>query len=95
MGEPSKPYNLGVVYEFYSSYTTFIDLITPVGKKALDQPLLDHTLVRGTRVDLSKKTIRILLFRSRYERPTTIIKFNYRMRMVKSKRMRDPNLHEQ
>ncbi|KAF3653244.1 hypothetical protein FXO37_17083 [Capsicum annuum] len=87
MGEPFGSYSLEEVYEFYASYTALFYFITLVGKRAHEQPPLDHTLVRGTRVDLSKETIKIFLFGPFYERRTTITEFDYRMTTVRSKKI--------
>lgn len=52
----------------------------------MDHYLLAHILVRGTQVDLSKETIRRFLFGLGYKSLMTINEFDYRMRIVKSRR---------
>ena len=57
---------------------------TPVGQSYWDQPLLTHTLVRGTRVNISKQTIHRFLFGADRPLPATIVEFDHPMETVKN-----------
>lgn len=60
-------------------------LVTPFKGRGVDQPQLTHTLVRGAKVDIYKEMIRQVLFGPEYVGTTTIIEFDYHMRLMKSR----------
>lgn len=73
------------------SYAIYIELITSVGMRAHNHPPLEHTLVKGVRVDFLEETINKFLFGLKFVGSTTTIEFDYQLRVVKSRRMmRDP-----
>lgn len=91
MGKTFGSYRPKVVCKLFTFYAASIYLITLVGKRSQDQPLLAHTLVRVTQVDLPEKTIRRFLFRLGYKISTTTVEFDYRMELVWSQReMKNP-----
>lgn len=76
-----------MVYDFYVSYATSIELITLVRMRDQDQPLLVYTLVRRVRVDLCYETICKVLFLPEYVGLDATFKFNYESRVVRRSRM--------
>ena len=92
MTEPSGSYSPELVREFYDSYVASIELITLVEQRFWDQPPLTHTLVCGTKVDISEQTIHQFLFGAERQLPASTTEFDHRMETVKNRnKIKDAN----
>ncbi|KAF3677808.1 hypothetical protein FXO37_04679, partial [Capsicum annuum] len=78
-------YSLDMVMEFYASYraTIVFPMLYHSGFiRFAWQPQLDHTLVRGVRVDAREETFCRVIFGLDFITPASIGEYNHRLRII-------------
>ncbi|KAF3625770.1 hypothetical protein FXO38_29593 [Capsicum annuum] len=86
MTRPYSSYSPTMVWEFYESYRATVVLSMrhhPSLIKFARQPQLDHTLVKGVRVDVRKKTISRVMLGPNYVTHISIVKCDHRLRIIR------------
>lgn len=82
MAIPSGKYSSMMVQEFYASYVATVKKQTPAKAKELDQLHLLTTLVWEIPIDLSKETVRRVLYGPTFQQTVATDEFDHRMQTV-------------
>ncbi|MCE0481942.1 hypothetical protein HAX54_040155 [Datura stramonium] len=83
MAKTTTIYNMEMVHEFYANYYCTLEKKAPSNNVVKKMPVLDSVRVRAILVDISKRTISMVLMGGNNTVPTRTTEYDYQMEAMK------------